>query len=106
VRILCARSPGSLSARAGLPVQNPQRFELGLTGFEAAPGESVRIYDAARTVVELIRLRHRFGEPLAYTVLNRYLKGPAGHRRQVLTYAPQLGAERTVRSTLDVIVSS
>jgi len=91
------------------PVQvfrlKPATFELGLTEFEAAPGESVRIYDEARTVVDLIRLRHRFGEPVAYTVLNRYLKSPMSQRRKLLTYASQLGAERTVRAALDVIVS-
>jgi hypothetical protein len=92
------------------PVQifrfKPATFELGLTSFEAAPGESVRIYDQARTVVDLIRLRHRFGEPIAYTALNRYLNKPDGQRRPLLTYASKLGAERAVRVALDVIVSS
>ena len=32
-------------------------FDLGLTSFEAGPGEPVRIYDAARTVVDLMRFR-------------------------------------------------
>lgn len=92
------------------PVQvfrfKPATFELGLTGFEAAPGESVRIYDQARTVVDLVRLRHRLGEPLAYAALNRYLSRPDGNRRPLLTYAAKLGAERAVRAALDVIVSS
>lgn len=92
------------------PVQifrfRPATFELGLTSFEAAPGESVRIYDQARTVVDLVRLRHRFGEPIAYAALNRYLAQPGGQRRPLLTYASQLGAERAVRAALDVIVST
>lgn len=90
------------------PVQvfrfKPATFELGLSSFEAAPDELVRIYDQARTVVDLIRLRHRFGEPVAYTALNRYLSKPDGQRRPLLTYATQLGAERAVRAALDVIV--
>ncbi|MDT3682139.1 MAG: type IV toxin-antitoxin system AbiEi family antitoxin [Truepera sp.] len=44
-------------------------FELGLSQVEAAPGESVRVYDPSRTVVDLFRLRHRFGEAAAYGVL-------------------------------------
>lgn len=33
-------------------------FELGLSSFEAGPGEAVRTYNAARTVVDLMRFRH------------------------------------------------
>lgn len=32
-------------------------FELGLTAFEAGPREPVRIYDATRTAVDLMRFR-------------------------------------------------
>jgi hypothetical protein len=51
-----------------------ETFELGLSGVEAAPGEPIRIYDPARTVVDLMRLRHRFGEPVALAALRRYLR--------------------------------
>ena len=53
-------------------------FELGLSAFEAAPGEWVRVYDAARTVVDLMRLRHRFGEPTRIRAAR--LPAPAGGR--------------------------
>ena len=66
----------------------------------------MRIYDPARTVVDLIRMRHRFGEPVAYAVLNRYLASPVGRRRLLLVYASELGAERAVRFALDVITVS
>ena len=46
-------------------------FELGLSSAEAAPEEQIRIYDPARTVVDLMRLRHRLGEPLAHAALRR-----------------------------------
>src|SRR5664279_282838 len=49
-------------------------FELGLSRVEAAPDEWVRIYDPARTVVDLMRLRGRLGEDLAYGALQRYLR--------------------------------
>jgi len=52
---------------------DPATFDLGLAGIDAAPGEPVRIYSAARTVIDLMRLRHRIGEPLALGALRRYL---------------------------------
>lgn len=49
-------------------------FDLGLATVEAAPGERVRIYSAERTVVDMMRLRQRLGEPLAFAALRRYLR--------------------------------
>lgn len=76
-------------------------FELGLSEVEAAPAEFVRIYDPARTVVDLMRLRHRFGEPLAHQALHRYLSA-RGRPRIVLEYARQLGVYGPVKAALDV----
>ncbi len=72
---------------------------------EAAPGESVRIYDPARTVVDLMRLRGRFGEPLAYTALNRYVAQRGSRPRQLLDYARALDVFGPVRDAVDVAVA-
>lgn len=77
-------------------------FELGLTAVEAAPGEQVRIYDPARTIVDLMRLRHRLGEPLAYAALHRYLRRPDARPGALLRLADTLGAQGPVRRALDV----
>lgn len=79
-----------------------ETFEVGLSRVEAAPGEFVRIYDPARTVVDLMRLRHRLGEPLAHTVLNRYLERPGNRPAPVLEYARVLGVVGPVRLALDI----
>lgn len=79
-----------------------ETFELGLSRVEAAPEEFVRIYDPARTVVDLIRLRHRLGEPAAYTALNRFLDLPDGRRAQLMKYAEALGAAGPVGRALDI----
>lgn len=79
-----------------------ETFELGLTRMEVAPDEYTRIYDSARTVVDLMRLRHRLGEPLAHTVLNRYLASPGAKPGRVLEYANVLGAVGPVRLALDI----
>lgn len=40
-----------------------EKFELGLSSVEAAPGEVVRIYSRERTVADLMRFRNRLGNP-------------------------------------------
>jgi predicted transcriptional regulator of viral defense system len=77
-------------------------YDLGRTTIEAAPGEPVAVYDAARTVVDLMRLRHRFGEPTAHTALRRYLAEPGARPALLLKYATALGVSGPVRSAVDV----
>jgi len=81
----------------------PTTFTLGLDQVEAAPGESVPVYDAARTVVDLIRLRHRLGETIAYRALNRYWDSPGARPRLLVEYAQALGALSAVRAAIDVV---
>jgi predicted transcriptional regulator of viral defense system len=78
------------------------RFEIGLSRLEAAPGEWVRIYDAARTVVDLMRLRHRFGEPLAHAALQRYLRRRGAKPAVLLEYADALDVYGPVRRAVDI----
>ena len=77
-------------------------FELGLDGVEAAPGELVRVYDAPRTVVDLMRLRHRLGEPLARGALFRYLSRPGARPPLLLELAAALDVYGPMRQALDV----
>lgn len=77
-------------------------YELGLSEVEAAPGEPVRVYDSARTVVDLMRLRHRFGEPIAHGALSRYVNGRGAEPAKLLEYAAALDVLGPVRLALDV----
>jgi hypothetical protein len=79
-------------------------FELGLSRVEAAPREWVRIYDPARTVIDLMRLRGRFGEPLAHTALQRYLRRRDARPAQLLDLAGHLDVYGPVRRALDVAI--
>jgi hypothetical protein len=81
-------------------------FEIGVSQVDAAPGEPVRIYDAARTVVDLIRLRHRLGEPVAFGALNRYLRVSGARPGLLLEYAERLDAFGPVARALDVANAS
>ena len=80
-------------------------FELGLSRVEAAPGEWVRVYDPARTVVDLMRLRHRFGEPLAHGALTRALAAGVARPADLLRYAEALDVLGPMRLALDVAVA-
>jgi predicted transcriptional regulator of viral defense system len=81
----------------------PSSFELGLTHVAAAPGESVRIYNPARTVVDLMRLRHRIGEPIALMALNRYLRRRDARPSELLKVAGLLRVYGPVLHALDVV---
>jgi hypothetical protein len=80
----------------------PTTFELGLTHVDAAPGEPVRIYDPARTVVDLMRLRHRIGEPTALAALHRYLRRRDSRPADLLQIAAALHVYGPVLRSLDV----
>jgi hypothetical protein len=77
-------------------------FELGLSTVEAASRERVRIYNAERTVVDLMRLRHRLGEPLALGALRRYLLRRDARPGALIGIARELGVLGPVRAALDV----
>lgn len=80
-----------------------ETFDLGLTHLDAAPGEPIRIYSAGRTVVDLMRLRHRIGEPLALGALRRYLSQRDADRRQLTELARGLDVLGPLRNALDVL---
>lgn len=77
-------------------------FEVGAATVAAAQGEDVRIYDPARTVTDLMRLRHRLGEPLAHAALRRYLRRGDAQPADVLRLAARLDVYGPVRLALDV----
>jgi hypothetical protein len=81
---------------------DPSTFELGLTHVEAAPHEPVRIYDPERTVADLMRLRHRIGEPTALIALNRYLRRRDARPSELLDVAAALRVYGPVLHALDV----
>jgi hypothetical protein len=84
---------------------NAVNFELGLSRVEAAPGEWVRLYDPARTVIDLMRLRGRFGEPLAHAALQRYLRQRDARPARLLDMASKLDVRGPVRRALDVAMA-
>ncbi|MDX3664392.1 hypothetical protein PV646_44500 [Streptomyces sp. ID05-26A] len=82
-----------------------EKFELGVSSVEAAPGEFVRVYTRERTVADLMRLRNRLGEPLALSALRRYLRGRDARPRELLEMARELNILGPVRTAMDAVTA-
>lgn len=87
-------------------VWDPLTFELGLDTVEVAPGEWARIYSPGRTVVDLMRMRHKLGESVAHVALRRYLARRDSRVADLLTYAKALDVLGPVRAAVDVLTAS
>lgn len=85
---------------------SPDTFDLGIHALEAAPGEQVRVYSPARTVVDLMRLRGRIGDNVAHIALRRYLARRDARVGQLLDLARALDVLGPVRSAVDVLTAS
>lgn len=67
-----------------------------------APGETVRIYSPERTIIDLMRLRHRLGESIALGALRRYLRRRSAPPGELLALASALHVFGPVRTALDI----
>lgn len=85
---------------------DPARIEVGVQLVEAAPGEPIRVYSPTRTVVDLMRLRARIGEPVAHIALRRYLTRRDARVGELVDLAATLDVLGPVRSALDVLTAS
>jgi hypothetical protein len=64
------------------------------------------VYSPARTVVDLMRLRRRIGEPFALGALRRYLQQPGARPGLLLELARPLAVLGPVRAAVDVLEAS
>ena len=93
------------------PPVNVSRFEadtfhMGVERFEAAPDEFVPVYGPARSVVDMMRLRHLYGDSLALHALGRYLR--ASERRDItelMDLARALGVAGPVRTATKAVLA-
>lgn len=81
-------------------------FDLGIERFEAAPGETIPMYNAARSVVDAMRHRSRIGETLALSALGRYLRQSGRGEVSELQYlARELGALSVLRPAVEAVLA-
>ncbi|MEU1089634.1 type IV toxin-antitoxin system AbiEi family antitoxin domain-containing protein [Streptomyces sp. NPDC005576] len=81
-------------------------FSLGVERFEAAPGETIPTYNAARCVVDAMRHRGKIGETMALSALGRYLRssGRSGVGELQLI-ARELGALSVIRPAVEAVLA-
>jgi predicted transcriptional regulator of viral defense system len=81
-------------------------IEREVQSLQAAPSEQVRVYSAARTVVDLMRLRRRIGEPVAHLAMRRYLARRDARVAHLLDLAEALDVLGPTRSAVEVLTAS
>jgi hypothetical protein len=101
-----ARRPTISYPQVVVAQYSPDTFGVGIEEFEAAPGEDIPVYGAARSVVDAMRHRGRVGESLALSALARYLR-VNGYRgvTEVQDVAEQLHALPLIQPVLNAILA-
>jgi len=81
-------------------------FDIAVEPFEAAPGETVPVYSAARAVVDAIRLGQAGGRSLALSALNRYLRRNGQQGVADLQWAArELGGMSAIRPAIEAVLA-
>lgn len=80
-------------------------FELGRGEFTIGDTLSVGVYSPERTLVDVIRLRHREGPDVAWGALRRWLARKGSKPAALLSIAKHFhGADRAIREALEVVL--
>ena len=83
---------------------DPSRMETGVVQIMEG-GDSFRIFDIEKTVVDIIYYRNKIGIEETSEVLRNYLKRKDRQIDRLYTYAKMLRCEAIVRTYLEVLVS-
>ena len=80
-------------------------FELGREELDIGDGFKVGLYSAERSLVDVIRLRHREGAEVAWEALRRWLRRRGATPATLIEMAKHFhGAERAVRQALEIVL--
>jgi predicted transcriptional regulator of viral defense system len=80
-------------------------FELGRETLDIGDRLSIGIYSPERTLVDVIRLRHREGAEVAWEALRRWITRRGSKPAALLAMAKQFhGAEKAIRDALDIVL--
>ena len=82
-----------------------ETFDLGREKLDIGGGDSVGLYSAERSLIDVIRLRHREGSDVAWEALRRWLRRRGSKPASLIKMAKHFhGAERSVLSALEVVL--
>jgi predicted transcriptional regulator of viral defense system len=98
-RIPALRSPVDFHVFAS------QSFDLGREEIDIGASTAVGLYSAERSLVDVIRLRHREGSDVAWEALRRWLRRRGSMPAALIRMATHFhGAERAVRRALEIVL--
>jgi predicted transcriptional regulator of viral defense system len=82
-----------------------ETFDVGREELTIADNLSIGIYSPVRTLIDVIRLRHREGPDVAWQALRRWLARKGSQPAALLAMARRFhGAEKAVRDALQVVL--
>jgi predicted transcriptional regulator of viral defense system len=80
-------------------------FELGRGELKVGEGYAVGLFSPERSLVDVIRLRHREGSDIAWDALRRWLRRKGAKPTALIEISKSLhGAERAVRNALEIVL--
>jgi hypothetical protein len=82
-----------------------ETFDIGREEIDVGHGIKLGLYSAERSLIDLIRLRHREGADLAWDALRRWLRRRGSKPASLLKMAKHFhGAERAARRALEIVL--
>lgn len=93
----------ALGAHIYFHVFAAETFDLGREELDIGASAAIGLYSAERTLVDVIRLRHREGSDIAWEALRRWLRRKGSKPAALIKMASHFhGAERAVRQALEI----
>lgn len=79
-------------------------YPLGLTSAETPFGNSVPVYDAERTVCDIVRSRNTIEVQVLQDMLKSYFRRKNKDLRRLMQYSHMLGVEKILRNYMGVLL--
>ncbi|NLV90668.1 MAG: transcriptional regulator [Tenericutes bacterium] len=79
-------------------------LDLGLIEMESPFGMKVRVYDAERTICDIIKNKNRMDLEIFTRALQRYSKLKSKDLNKLMRYAKQLKIDKKVREYMEVLI--
>lgn len=84
---------------------DPHTFAIGRTAHALPGGQSIGLYSPERTIIDLFRLRHKWGSDLAIGALKRWLKERGNSPAALLDLAGDFSKARpALQNALEVLL--
>lgn len=105
VRIAGCIISGALQSPVDVHVFAKDSFALGRQEIRLGEGFTIGLYSPERSLIDVIRLRHREGADVAWEALRRWLRRKGAKPAALIEMAKSLhGAERAVRRALEIVL--